>query len=148
MWSSDLFFCIQLLPAFFIVQDFQGPGFSESRFFRVQVLVPGFRSSRPEVFCKKGVLRNFKKFTEKRLCQSLLPSTLLKKRLQHRCFPVNFVKFLRTAFFIEHLWWLLLELGGLEKKELCYRCFPENIFKFFWTAILYSCSRQGMQRCH
>ena len=30
------------------------------------------RSSRPEVFCKKGVLRNFAKFTGKQLCQSLL----------------------------------------------------------------------------
>ena len=30
-----------------------------------------FRSSRPEVFCKKGVLRNFAKFTGKHLCQSL-----------------------------------------------------------------------------
>ena len=29
------------------------------------------RSSRPEVFCKKGVLRNLAKFTEKRLFQSL-----------------------------------------------------------------------------
>ena len=29
-------------------------------------------------------------------------------RLWHRCFPVNFVKFLRTPFLIEHLWWLLL----------------------------------------
>ena len=38
-----------------------------------------FRSSRPEVFCKKGVLRNFSKFTGKHLCQNL--STLLKKRL-------------------------------------------------------------------
>ena len=28
------------------------------------------RSSRPEVFCKKGVLKNFRKFTEKNLCQS------------------------------------------------------------------------------
>ena len=36
------------------------------------------------------------------------PATLLKKRLLHNCFPLNFVKFLRTAFFIEHLWWLLL----------------------------------------
>ena len=26
------------------------------------------------------------------------PVTLLKKRFQHRCFPVNFVKFLRTPF--------------------------------------------------
>ena len=39
----------------------------------------------------------------------LRPATLLKKRLWHRCFPVNFVKFLRTPFFIEHLWWLLLQ---------------------------------------
>ena len=29
------------------------------------------RSSRPEVFCKKGVLRNFAKFTGKYLCQGL-----------------------------------------------------------------------------
>ena len=29
------------------------------------------RSSLPEVFCKKGVLRNFAKFTGKHLCQSL-----------------------------------------------------------------------------
>ena len=29
------------------------------------------RSSRPEVFCKKGFLRNFTKFTWKHLCQSL-----------------------------------------------------------------------------
>ena len=37
-----------------------------------------------------------------------VPATLLKKRLWHRCFPVNFVKFLRTLIFTEHLWWLLL----------------------------------------
>ena len=36
------------------------------------------------------------------------PATLLKKRLWHRCFPVNFAKFLTTPFFTEHLWWLLL----------------------------------------
>ena len=29
------------------------------------------RSSRPELFCKKGVLRNFAKFTGKHLCQRL-----------------------------------------------------------------------------
>ena len=29
----------------------------------------------------------------------LRPAILLKKRLWHRCFPVNFVKFLRTPFF-------------------------------------------------
>ena len=35
-------------------------------------------------------------------------ATLLKKRLWHRCFPMNFAKFLRTPFFTEHLRWLLL----------------------------------------
>ena len=73
------------------------------------------RSSRPEVFCKKGVLKNFEKFTGKHLCHSLFfnkvaglrPATLLKKKLWHRCFPVNFSKFLRTSFVREHLRWLL-----------------------------------------
>ena len=31
-----------------------------------------------------------------------------KEEIWHRCFPVNFAKFLRTLFFTEHLWWLLL----------------------------------------
>ena len=42
-------------------------------------------------------------------CQSLWPATLLKERLWHRCFPVNFEKFLRTPFLTEHIRWLLLE---------------------------------------
>ena len=74
------------------------------------------RSSHQRCYARKGVLRNFTKFTEKRLCQSLFfdkvaglsPVTLLKKKLWHGCFPVNFVKFLRTSFYLEHLWWLLL----------------------------------------
>ena len=53
-----------------------------------------------------GVLINFAKFTGKHLCQSLLfnkvaglrPATLLKKRLWHKPFPVNFAKLLRTPF--------------------------------------------------
>ena len=36
------------------------------------VLASDSRNSRPEVFCKKGVLRNFAKFTGKHQCQSLL----------------------------------------------------------------------------
>ena len=63
-----------------------------------------FRSSCPEVFCEKGVLRNFIQFAGKHLCQSLF----LKEKLWHRCFHMNFAKFLRTPFLAEHLWWLLL----------------------------------------
>ena len=57
--------------------------------------------------CKNGVFKNFKKkFTGKHLCQrfvfnkvaGLKPATLLKKRLWHSCFLVNFMKILRTLF--------------------------------------------------
>ena len=46
----------------------------------------------------RGVLKNFAKFTEKHLCQSLFfnKATLLKKRLCHMCFPLSFAKFWRT----------------------------------------------------
>ena len=54
----------------------------------------------------KGVLRNFSKFTETPVpdlflnkvagLNRLRPATILKKRLWHECFPVNFEKFLRT----------------------------------------------------
>ena len=59
------------------------------------------RSSRPDVFCKKGVLRNFAKFIGKHLCQSLFLNKVAGPR--HRCFPVNFAKFLRTPLITEHL---------------------------------------------
>ena len=53
---------------------------------------------------KKGVLRNFAKFTRKQLRQSLFnkvagpkPATLFKNRPWRRCFPVNFAKPLVAA---------------------------------------------------
>ena len=57
--------------------------------------VDSARSSHQRCSVRKGVLRNFTKFSGKHLCQSLF---LLKKRLRHRCFPVSFVKFPRTPF--------------------------------------------------
>ena len=74
------------------------------------------RSSLLEMFCIKIVLINFAKFTGKHLRQRLFnnkvtdlsPAALLKKILWHRGCPVNFVKFLRTAFVTEHLRRLLL----------------------------------------
>ena len=63
-------------------------------------------SSCPKVFHRKSVFENFAIFTGKHLCQGLFfnklarlrPVTLLKKRIWHRCFPINFAKFLRTPF--------------------------------------------------
>ena len=59
------------------------------------------RSSRPEVFCKKRVLKNFAKFPGKRLRQSLFLNKFagLRPATWHKFFPVNFVKFLRTPFY-------------------------------------------------
>ena len=63
-----------------------------------------FRSSRPEVFCQKGVLRNFAKFTGKHLCQSLF-----------------FNKITDGAFFTEHLFYRapLVAAFGFYKKFSC-----------------------------
>ena len=77
-----------------------------------------YRSSHQKCSMKEGILRNFTKFTGKHLCQSLFlnkvagltPATLLKKRLWHRYFPVNFVKFLRTTFLQNTSQRLLLNL--------------------------------------
>ena len=85
MWSSNHFSISSCFPCFSLIlirnwtQFLQGPGFSGSRFLRVRVQGPGFRSSHTligqrqprEVFCIKVILRNFAKFTGKHLCQSL-----------------------------------------------------------------------------
>ena len=78
-------------------------------------MIERYKAVVQKVFCKKGVLRNFAKFTGKHLCYSLFfnkvaglrVATLLKKETLAQCFPV---KFLRTTFYIEHLWWLLLSV--------------------------------------
>ena len=51
------------------------------------------RSSHQGCSVKKGVPRNFTKFAGKHLCQSLYFNKVFLW-----CFPVNFVKFLRTPF--------------------------------------------------
>ena len=56
------------------------------------------RSNHPEVFYWKGVLTSFSKFTGKYLCQSLFYNKVAGLGLWQRCFPVNFVKLLKTYF--------------------------------------------------
>ena len=86
-------------------------------------LITGRRSHR-RCSMEKGVLKNFTIFTEKHLCRSLFliklkaslrPATLLKKRLQHRCFPVMFFceycEILKNTYFVEHLRTAAFALG-------------------------------------
>ena len=116
-------------------------------------MLPKYRSSHLEVFCRKGVLRNFEKFTGKHLCQSLLfikiaglrTGTLLKRRFCCRCFSVNFSKFLKTTSITEHLRWLLLKTPvnqlifreELVDLQLYYsRTFSQEVFKHMFSNIL------------
>ena len=78
-----------------------------------QLVIRQKQSSR--VFCKKVFLKisqNSQESTHARVSFLIKlqarPATLLKRRLWHRCFPLNFAKFSRAPFFIEHLPWLLV----------------------------------------
>ena len=60
------------------------------------------------------VLWNFAMFTGKHLCWSLKVCNFTKKRLQHRCFPMNITKLFKNQLFIEHLRWPLLKHQELQ----------------------------------
>ena len=109
---------------------FSGGGGEVSYYLEGGFLLSGcllcYRSSHQRCSIKKGVLKIFAKFTGKHLCQSLFfkkvaglrSATLSKKRLWHKRFPMNFVRFSRTTFFKEHFRWLFL-------KHLC-QCFQNT----------------------
>ena len=84
------------------------------------------RSSRHEVFFEKG----------------LRPATLLKKKLWYRCFSVNFVKFLRTPFLPENLWWLPLPIPSrlYQVEHFCYseQVIPSRRFWIFCEGYIWS----------
>ena len=77
------------------------------------------------------------------MCQSLFlnnvwglrPAILLKKRLWHRCFPINFMKFLKTPFFAEHLWANASRLN-IHIKIIQY-----------WSGVTY-CTKVYINLCH
>ena len=64
------------------------------------------------MFFKIAVLKNFA-VSQENTCVGVSfklqrSAFLLEKRLQHRCFPVNVAKFLRTVFVIQHLLFIKL----------------------------------------
>ena len=103
------------------------------------------RSSRPEVFYKKGVLKNFAKFTGKHQCQSLFlikllaeACNLIKKKTLAQVFSYEFCENLKNTFFIEHLLWLVLELLVLYTSPFVFWVhvfFPESFGFFFLVSL-------------
>ena len=60
-----------------------------------------------EVFCRKGVLRNFASLTGKHLCQSLFlikVAALLKKKTLVQVLSCEFCEISKITFFTKHLW--------------------------------------------
>ena len=101
------------------------------------------RSSRFEVFCKKGVRLDFAKLTRKHLCRSFSfikaasqrSTTVIKKTLWHRCFPLNFAKHLL----------LLGNSGGCFRLikvantpcRCCILLFSSSVVFFFYSRALF-----------
>ena len=137
---------------------FHGNRISSLRFetFLLQVMRKLYRGSRQETFLE--ISQNSQENTCARE-----PATLLKKSLWHRCFPVNFTKFLRTFFYrtspvaaselYRSLWtvlwtmltmltilWTMLKSATFLKKRLWHRCFPVSFAKFLRTPFLQNTS--------
>ena len=85
------------------------------RILLIEAIVDDVTEAAPSgVLCKK-VFLEISQNSEENACARVsflikLQATLLKKKLWHRCFPVNFAKYLRTPILTEHLRWLLLLL--------------------------------------
>ena len=72
----------------------------------------------PELFYKKRCFQKFRKIYRRTRLPGLTPATLLKKRLWHRCFPVNFAKSLGTPFLQNTSGRLLLKLTAKSRNML------------------------------
>ena len=86
-------------------------------------------SSRSQMFFSIGVSKNIENFAGK-----------------HRCFPVKFVKILRTPFFTEHLYWLLLSM--LLFLNVSSFTSPLPHFRYFLTAMLLSLFEETLSSLH
>ena len=83
-----------------------------------QICTNNFRSSRTKVLYKKGVVKNFANFIEKRFCWSLyfnmiaglmcLGGGLIMKETSTELFSYEFYESRRSIFFTEHLRWTIL----------------------------------------
>ena len=62
-------------------------------------------------------------------------SNFFKKETLAKVFPVNFVKFRRTSFLAEHLWWLLLVLQNRCSYKSPYIHQKISVLKFFFNTV-------------
>ena len=87
----------------------------------------------PEVFYKKAILKNIHR--KATVFASLLNKlarfqtcSFIKKILQHRCFPVNFLKFFKNSDFKKHQLAVFILRRIRLSKEIMKRTTPRNKF--------------------
>ena len=95
---------INICSIFVMCHKIQKPMNMDASILTSALNFKSFRSSRPGLFCKRGILKNFAKFTGKRLCQRLKK----KKESLAQVFSFDFCEISENTIFSEHLWWLLL----------------------------------------
>ena len=81
----------------------------------VKVIFVKFRNSHRRCSIKKGVFKNFSKFTGKHLCQSLFFNEVFLIKNQVQMFSCEFCQISKYIFFTEHL--LTTAPGGLVVKH-------------------------------
>ena len=86
--------------------------------FKFQLLIhlSTIQKQPPDVFYEKRCSQKFCKILLQHDSIRLRSATLLKKKLWHRCFPVNFAKFLRTPVLKNICEQLLLTIWKLFSK--------------------------------
>ena len=102
---------------------------------RIQTIPPYiFRSSHPELFLRKGVLKRCSKFTGEHLCQSVISIKMLcnfiEITLRHGCSPINLLHIFRTPFFRNTNGWLLLYFVKLVSIKTLLRTHEIQKFRF------------------
>ena len=116
-WSNILFNWPQVIPlttTFPIIQKSEHNASQLNGFYMMGI----FTGSRSEVFCKKGIITCFVKFTGKYLCQRLffnkvaLLLNFIKKETLAQLLSCEFCKIFKNTFFLEHLRWLFVNIGN------------------------------------
>ena len=99
------------------------------------------RTSCPEMFCKKDVLKNFAKFAGKHFCQSIFfnkveACNLIKKETLAQVFSCEFFETFKNSLIVEHLWWFYLKTDLLKTENFLFPLL-QNLssrldFLFWW----------------
>ena len=84
----------------------------------------------PEVFYKKGTLKNFAKFTGKHCAR-----VCFLRKLQASGVFCEFCEIFKNTYFTEHLWWLLLK-EVMSNHFIFFFIFGQFCIKFFEASLL------------